>query len=81
MSHANEDTIMVNENCKIKSGMGGSRCGRSRYAKTEILKEVSKTARRTIDKILTDEKSIEISDAMQECLQNTDYTIAELLEA
>ena len=56
--------------------MGGSRCGRSRYAKTEILKEVSKTARRTIDKILTDEKSIEISDAMQECLQNT-----ELLEA
>lgn len=37
---------MANADCKIKEGMGGSRCGRSRYEKTEILKEVSKKRRR-----------------------------------
>lgn len=31
---------------KIKRGMGGSRCGRSRWAGTEILKFFSKKRRR-----------------------------------
>lgn len=35
---------------KIKSGMGGSRNGKSRRDKTETLKKVSKKARRAIDK-------------------------------
>lgn len=34
------DTTMANANCKIKEGMGGSRCGKSRYEKTEVLKSV-----------------------------------------
>ena len=35
-----------NENIKIKSGMGGSRCGKNRYDTTETLKRVSKKIRR-----------------------------------
>ena len=35
---------------KIKSGMGGSRNGKSRTEKTETLKKISKKARRAIDK-------------------------------
>ena len=31
---------------KIKRGMGGSRNGRSRYEKTEVLKKMSKKIRR-----------------------------------
>ena len=32
---------------KIKNGMGGSRCGRNRWDPTEVLKKVSKKARRS----------------------------------
>lgn len=35
---------------KVKSGMGGSRNGKSRRDKTETLKKISKKARRSIDK-------------------------------
>jgi hypothetical protein len=31
---------------KIKSGMGGSRCGKGRWEPTAVLKKVSKKARR-----------------------------------
>jgi hypothetical protein len=34
----------------IKSGMGGSRCGRGRTERTETLKKESKKARRRSDK-------------------------------
>ena len=34
-------------NYKVKNGMGGSRNGKSRTEKTEILKKLSKKARRT----------------------------------
>jgi hypothetical protein len=37
---------------KIKPGMGGSRGGKSRSEKTEVLKEQSKTLRRREDKKL-----------------------------
>ena len=37
---------MANTKCKIKKGMGGSRNGRSRWEKTEILKFDSKKSRR-----------------------------------
>lgn len=39
---------MANANCKIKEGMGGSRCGKSRYEKTEVLKTVSKKQSRKL---------------------------------
>lgn len=39
---------MANADCKIKEGMGGSRCGRGRYEKTEVLKSVSKKQRRQL---------------------------------
>jgi len=35
---------------KIKSGMGGSRCGKGRREPTEFLKKKSKKARRKQDK-------------------------------
>jgi hypothetical protein len=37
---------MAEAKCKVKRGMGGSRCGRSRYEKTEVLKRASKKTRR-----------------------------------
>lgn len=37
---------MANSDSKIKEGMGGSRCGRNRYEKTEVLKNQSKKRRR-----------------------------------
>ncbi|MEI8343844.1 MAG: hypothetical protein WCF93_02770 [Candidatus Moraniibacteriota bacterium] len=32
--------------CYLKNGMGGSRCGKGRYEKTEVLKRWSKKLRR-----------------------------------
>ncbi len=37
-------------NVKIKKGMGGSRNGKSRTEKTEVLKKYSKKARRCVGK-------------------------------
>jgi hypothetical protein len=37
---------------KIKTGMGGSRCGKSRREPTAILKKLSKKRRRKQDKIV-----------------------------
>lgn len=39
---------MANHHGKIKQGMGGSRNGRSRWEKTEVLKADSKKARRAM---------------------------------
>ena len=41
---------MANVDCKVKSGMGGSRCGKGRYEGTGILKKESKKIRRSQDK-------------------------------
>jgi len=38
---------------KIKDGMGGSRCGKSRYEPTAVLKSHSKKRRRRQDKKTT----------------------------
>ncbi len=37
---------MATTNAKLKTGMGGSRCGRSRWTTTEDLKKSSKKRRR-----------------------------------
>lgn len=37
---------MAAENAKLKTGMGGSRNGKERYAGTEVLKRASKKRRR-----------------------------------
>jgi hypothetical protein len=41
---------MAEAKCKIKSGMAGSKNGRSRWDYTEVLKSASKKRRRRLDK-------------------------------
>ena len=49
--------------CKLKSGMGGSHNGRSRWESTEILKNDSKSRRRALDKhVIKDELKEVLSD-------------------
>lgn len=42
---------MANVDCKIKTGMGGSRNGRNRWDDTETLKRASKKRRRKLGKM------------------------------
>jgi hypothetical protein len=47
---------MANVSCKVKSGMGGSKCGKGRYEGTEILKKESKKSRRSQGKAAVEER-------------------------
>jgi hypothetical protein len=42
---------MANKVWRIKKGMGGSRCGRGRSEKTEVMKQHSKKLRRRLGKV------------------------------
>jgi len=49
------DFTMANKVGKIKDGMGGSRNGRGRYEKTEVLKKQSRKLRRLLGRLMARE--------------------------
>ena len=46
---------MANKAVKIKDGLGGSRNGRGRYEKTEVLKKQSRKLRRLLGRLMARE--------------------------
>ena len=60
----NKERKMTNAKCKIKTGMGGSRNGKSRWTGTEELKAQSKKQRRSLDKGLTQHDIDNLVDMM-----------------
>ncbi len=58
---------MANWKHRIKPGMGGSRCGRGRSEKTEVLKHESKSIRRQQAKAEAQEQ---LEEAMEDLDEN-----------